>query len=100
MELPRLEPLYKKYQDRGLEIIAIEAFRMEEKAKEFIEENELSYHFVQDDEGDDAIVRGIYGIQGFPTTYIIDKNGKVMFSHLGFGEGDEEKLEREILSLL
>lgn len=100
MELPRLNPLYEKYKDRGLEIIAVEGFRMEKLAKEFIEENQLTYRFVQDNEGDDAVVRKIYKVNGFPTTFIIDRNGRVIYSHLGFEAGDEEKLEEEILSLL
>lgn len=100
MELPRLQPLYEQYRDRGLEIVAVEAFRMEDLAKKFIEENKLSYHFVQDFEGDDAIVAKTYKIIGYPTTFVIDKNGKVMYSHLGFSPGDEEKIEKEILELL
>lgn len=100
MELPRLQPLYEKYRDRGLEIVAVEAFRMEDAAKKFIEENELTYHFVQDFEGDNAIVSTTYGVIGYPTTFIIDKTGMVMFFHLGFSAGDEDKIEQEILSLM
>lgn len=100
MELPRLNPLYEKYKDRGLEVVAVEGFRMEEKAKKFIEENKLNYHFVQDNEGEDAVVRSVYKVNGYPTTFIIDRNGRVIYSHLGFSAGDEEKVEKEILSLL
>jgi peroxiredoxin len=100
VELPRLNPLYEKYKDRGLEIIAVEGFRMEKLAKKFIEENKLAYRFVQDNEGDDAVVRSIYKVNGFPTTFIVDRSGRVIYSHLGFQAGDEEKLEKEILSLL
>jgi peroxiredoxin len=99
VELPRLQPLYEKYKDRGLEIVAVEAFRMEDMARKFIEENKLSYYFVQDNEGDAAIVPKTYKVIGYPTTFVIDRSGKVVYSHLGFSEGDEEKLEREITSL-
>ena len=100
MELPRLNPLYEKYKDRGLEIVAVEGFRIEEKAKQVIEENGLTYRFVQDDEDEDAVVRKVYKVNGYPTTFVIDRNGRVIYSHLGFSPGDEEKLEKEILSLL
>jgi peroxiredoxin len=100
VELPRLNPLYEKFKDRGLEIVAVEGFRMEEKATQFIEENKLTYRFVQDSEGEDAVVRKVYKVNGFPTTFVIDRSGRVIYSHLGFSPGDEEKLEREILSLL
>lgn len=95
-----MNPLYEKYKDRGLEIVAVEGFRMEEKAKKFIEENDLTYHFVQDNEGKDAVVRKVYKVNGYPTTFIIDRSGRVMYSHLGFQAGDEEKLEKEIEKLL
>ncbi len=100
MELPRLESLYAKYKDRGFEIVAVEAFRMEELARKFIEENSLTYQFVQDGTDKNAVVGKVYKVFGFPTTFVIDRNGKILYSHLGFSPGDEEKLEREILSLL
>jgi peroxiredoxin len=100
VELPRLNPLYEKYKDRGLEIVAVEGFRMEKLAKKFIEENQLKFKFVQDNEEDDAVVRKIYKVNGFPTTLVIDRSGKVFYSHLGFEAGDEENLEKEILSLM
>jgi peroxiredoxin len=100
VELPRLEPLYQKYREQGLEILAIEATRNEKMAKDFIEKNSLTYHFVQDGQGDKAYVRNTFGIRGFPTSFLVDRNGKVLYSHLGFSPGDEEKLEKEIKGLL
>jgi peroxiredoxin len=100
VELPRLESLYAKYKDRGFEIVAVEGRRMEELAKKFIEENGLTYHFVQDGKDEKAVVGKVYKVYGFPTTFVIDRNGKVIYSHLGFSPGDEVKLEQEIMSLL
>jgi peroxiredoxin len=100
VELPRLEPLYEKYEDRGLEIVAVEGFRMEDLAKKFIEENNLTYHFVQNGKDDGEVVRKIYKVYGFPTTFVVDRSGKIIYAHLGFSPGDEEQLEKEITSLL
>lgn len=100
MELPRLQRLYEKYRGKGFEIIAVEALRMEKQAKKFIAENNLTYHFVQDNEGDQAVARKVYKVQAFPTSFLVDRSGRVMYYHLGFSEGDEKQLEKEILSLL
>ena len=100
MELPRLEPLWQKYRDRGLTIIAVESERDTERALEFIAEHERTYHFVEDVEGDETVVGDKLGISGFPTSYLVDRNGKIIFAHLGFEEGDEEMIEQEILQLL
>jgi peroxiredoxin len=100
VELPRLEQLWNGYREKGFSVVAVEARQDRERAEKFIEENQLTYIFVEDLEGDDEIVENIFGIGGFPTTYIIDRKGKVLFAHLGFSEGDEVKLEEEIKQLL
>ena len=99
MELPRLEPLWQKYRDRGLSIVALEAFRDTDTAVKFIEEKGLTFHFLENGEEND-VVGGTFGVRGFPTTFIIDREGRIMYFHLGFNEGDEAEIEREILSLM
>jgi len=100
VELPRLEPLWQKYKDKGLAVVAIEAQRNTEGATTFINENNLTYTFLENGEGDGEVVGGLFGVHSFPTAYLIDRQGRVMFYHLGFDEGDEVKLEQEILQLL
>ena len=100
MELPRLEPLWQKYKDQGLQIIAVEANRDREGAVKFIAENNLTYHFLEEVEDEDAKVVPKLVSGGFPTSYLIDREGKVVFAHLGFDEGDEVKIEEEIQKLL
>jgi peroxiredoxin len=100
VELPRLQPLYETYRDQGLEIVAVEARRDTERATTFIAEKGLTYSFLENGEGDDDVVGPVFGVYGFPTSFVVDRNGRVMFSHLGFELGDERTLEEEIRSLL
>ena len=46
------------------------------------------------------MVNAVYGVYSYPTSFLIDREGRVMHYHLGFELGDEEKLAREIESLL
>lgn len=100
MELPRLQPLYEKYKDQGFEIVAVEGKRDFDRAKKFVAENGLTYTFLENGEGDNEVARNIFKIRGYPSSFLIDRDGKVMFFHLGFEPGDENKLEKEINELL
>ncbi len=100
MELPRLQPLYEKYKDQGFEIIAVDGKRDTERATAFIEENGLTYTMLENAEGDDEVVGNLYKVRAYPSSFLIDRDGKVMYFHLGFEAGDEEHLEEEIQSLL
>ena len=100
MELPRLEPLHRSYKDKGLKIVAIERSRDTERAKKFIAENELTYRFLENGEGDAEVVRKTFGVTIFPTSFLIDREGRVIHVHVGFEAGDERELESQIRELL
>ena len=100
MELPRIQPLYEKYKDQGFQIVVIDGLNMTEEAQKFIEENGLTYTMLENGEGEENVVRNVFGVRAYPSTFIIDSEGKVRYFHLGFSPGDEEKVEEEILSLL
>jgi peroxiredoxin len=99
--LPRLEELYKKYADKGLNIMAVEARRDTERAKKFITEKSLTFTMVENGKDDKEVVRKLFSVRAFPTLFVVDKNNKVQYYYLGF-EGDEEirKLEEQIKTLL
>ena len=100
MELPRLEPLWKKYRDKGFTIIAVEGKRDRKRARALIAESALSYHFLENGEGDAEVARRVYGIVAYPSSFLVDRQGRVLFSHLGFEAGDEKELAAEIERLL
>lgn len=100
MELPRLQPLYEKYRDQGFNVIAVEAKRDTERARKFISKHELDYTFLETGEGDDNVVRSLFGVRSFPTSFLVDREGRVMYYHLGFEEGDEAEIEEQIKTLL
>jgi len=100
VELPRLQPLFEKYNEQGFEVVAIERKQDTERATKFIEENGLTYTMLENGIDDNEIVRELFGVRSFPTSFLIDRDGKIMYFHLGFEEGDEDKIEKEILTLL
>jgi peroxiredoxin len=100
VELPRLEPLFKKYSDKGFTVVAVERSRDTARAKKLIAEAKLTYHFLENGEGDQEVVRKIFKVTTFPSSFLIDRQGRVLFAHVGFAEGDEKELEERIVKLL
>jgi len=100
VELPRLQTLYEQFKDQGFEVVAVDAKRDTERATKFIEEKGLTYTLLENGEDDEAVVAEIFGVYSFPSSFLIDRNGRVMYYHLGFELGDEKKLAKEIESLL
>jgi peroxiredoxin len=100
VELPRLQPLFDTYRDRGFEIVAVEGKRDTERARKLIADRQLTYTFVENGEGETEVARRLYGIRAYPSSFLIDREGRVMFFHEGFEDGDEAKLAAEIEQLL
>ena len=100
MELPRLQPLYETYKDQGFEVVAVEARRDTERAKAFIEDKGLTYTLLENGVDDQDIAENVYRVRAFPTSFLIGRDGRVMYYHLGFELGDEKKIAAEIESLL
>jgi hypothetical protein len=100
VELPRLKSVYEKHRKNGFQIVAIDRARDTEGARKFIRENALPYTFVENGEGKEEIVRDLFGIDSFPTSYLIDQTGKIVTVHVGFDEGDELNYEKQVEALL
>jgi len=99
VELPRLQEIWEKYGNQGLSIVAVQSDQDREKGRQLVEKKGLGFHVLHNEVEND-VVNGIYLSEGNPTTYIIDREGRVLSYHLGFQEGDEVELEEEITDLL
>ena len=100
MELPLLKSMYQRQKDKGFEIVVVEIQGNRAGAEQFIAEQELPYVFVDDAKGADSLSHSRYVAFAYPTTFIIDRQGKIRSYHLGFSAGDEKSLEAEIVELL
>jgi hypothetical protein len=95
--LPHLVELADEFADRPVTVVSIDGGKRSEAASDFLDEHNVR-HLVLNDES-----RGIfedYGVAGVPTTVIVDHAGRLMFRHVGFAPGMEERFVREIETLL
>ena len=99
MELPRLEEIWKKFEGEGLSVVAIQSDQDREKGLSLVEEKGLTFHILHNEVEND-VVNGVLRNEGNPSTFIIDREGRVVSYHLGFQEGDEVQLEKEMSDLI
>lgn len=71
---PALKEAYKQY-DGKVEVLGIDCGDTEEVWKEAVKKHELPWLQVYNPKGTDLTSK--YGIQGFPTKFIIDPEGKI-----------------------
>lgn len=96
--LPKIQEIHKKYNDEELVVLAINVSEDKNKIQKFIEENGYTFQVLLD--SGNMNVQKNYGVIGIPHTYIIDKQGKVAYSRIGYGSGSEKLLISEIDKLL
>src|SRR3990172_4874258 len=94
-EIPGFINLYKKYKDKGLEIIGI-AFDENgpEVVPPFMKKMGMNYPVYLD--GGDIARK--YDLQAYPTTLVYGKDGKVASKHVGYVS--EKEFEDELSNLL
>ena len=83
-EVPDFIALQKAYGDKGFAMIGV-ALVSAQEAKDFAEKSGINYPVLVDDEK----VSALYGpIRSIPTTFVIDREGKVVKMYIGFRPKD------------
>jgi thiol-disulfide isomerase/thioredoxin len=96
MSVPELIALQNEYK-KDLVIIGISVDREDTKGSvpQFVEEAGINYHVVY---ADDAVIQAFGGITAIPTSFILDKDGTIVTSHVGFVT--KSTLADDVLDLL
>lgn len=72
--LPKIEALHKEFAVKGLTVIGVHSNKASETVGEFLTENKITFPIVVDT-GDTATA---FGIESYPTYFLIDRQGKVV----------------------
>ena len=94
---PWMDEMQQRYKEQGLSVVAISVDRKRDLIEKFIKEMEPAFTVAQDDQG---VVSKAYQLRGMPTSYLIDRNGHIVLTHMGFRSKDRDKLEDTIKTLL
>jgi peroxiredoxin len=91
---PFLERLYKRYGGDGVTLLGISQNDGRATAK-FAKEYGVTFPVLIDDE-DGYVVSNAYGLTNVPTIFLIDSEGVVKISSMGFDKKDLEKIAAEL----
>ncbi len=88
MEIPDLNELKTEYAEKNVEFLAI-TFDPKNQVNEFLQKIPFDYQILPDARG----IIETYGVQGFPTSVVIDKKGNVVNSKMGGSMNIKEELK-------
>jgi len=95
VEIPHFVELQNQYGPKGLVVIGVS---LDEQGPEgvgkFVKQLAVNYPVVMGNEK----IADAYGIEGFPTTFVIDRHGRIVSRYIGYN--DKAVFEKEIHSLL
>ena len=95
---PVMEDLHQRYGKDGLVIIAINVDENRSDMEAFLKKNAVNFAVLRD-AAQKLVERA--GVATMPTSFLIDRDGKVRFLHNGFrGAETKKKYDEEIQSLL
>lgn len=81
IEMPWFVEFQRKYKDQGFSVVAVS---LDEEGwdvvRPFAEDLKLNFPVLL---GDDALAEKFGGVQALPTTFIIDKEGRIYSTHMG-----------------
>ena len=99
LTLPILQELADKYRADGLEVVGLhvdDRVPPLEEIKSYLESRKVTYtNLLSTYKVDEA-----YYVYAMPTSYILDRKGKVVKQHIGFNQATPAKLEKELREVL
>lgn len=97
LALPKLQALHEKFKDRGLNVIGIDPFdKDKDDLSAFLKKRGVNYTILLSERS----LASKYNIPGYPTLYLIDRTGKIVYSQTGYSENMEGILEELIIKHL
>jgi peroxiredoxin len=92
---PYLERLYKRYGGDGVTFLGISQDNASD-TKEFAKEFGATFPMVLDEKQKGYLASNAYGLTNVPTTFLIESDGTVKISCVGFDKKDLESIAEEL----
>jgi len=98
-ELPSMERLWRQFKDAGLVVLGVNVGETGDQVFAFSNglETPLTFPLLLDE---DSKVAQSWPVTGLPTTYLVDKQGRIAFGAIGGREFDSPAIVRQVRELL
>ena len=94
---PWMNEMERRYSRQGLTVIAINLDKDHDLAAKFLNDVPADFTVAYDPQG---TVAESYHVPGMPSSFIIDRNGRIQTIHIGFRDEDTADLEETLRSTL
>jgi peroxiredoxin len=95
--LPALDELRREFPAADFQVLAVNVDRDPTDARRFLARHAVGYPSASDPEGR---IPERFGVETMPTSFLIDRAGKIHYVHRGFRRGDVDDLRRRIRGLV
>ncbi len=96
VEIPEYAQLWRKNHDRGVEIVGVACDSEPQDVQDVIRAHQIPYRQLLSD----GKVESLYGAEGLPTTFVIDRQGRIRKKFVGTTTEKFDKLQQAIDELL
>lgn len=93
---PFMNELKKQFEAKGVTVLAITVDRDLGQAREFLKDNPAAFQVAADSAG---LCAKAMAVKGMPSSYILGKQGELLYAHKGFRPSDMEAITQKLQQL-
>lgn len=94
---PWMNDIQSRYRDSGLTVIAINLDESRDLAESFLNTMKIDFTIAFDKSGQTA---DAFNVMAMPSSFLIDRDGKIIHKHMGFRQKDKIAIEQSIQQAL
>lgn len=96
-EMPVLNELYQHYRSLDFTVLGVNVEQNSDNAESLLKEIPVSFPILFDNHNQ---VSKLYNVKGMPSTVIVDRDGNVRYTHIGYQAGTENEYQSKIRELI
>lgn len=96
IEIPWFTEFEQTYKDRGFAVVGVSMDDGWDAVKPYLQEHRVNYRVLL---GNDEVGQAFGGVDSLPTTFLIDRSGRIAFVHIGLSTS-KDGFKNEISQLL